>query len=290
MRTCRMWNEALRITNRWQRSANSSRIRSTQKQAKADRMGARRHARCFDRHTSVTTTRKYGRGFSGFDRTPLEDVRCMKNYWYAAGTSTTCTPTSTFAKTGHPKTDLSRRWKANSPIYGYEWSITMRKRQKEYHAAHGNGTPTQATLVPDPDVPRPLPTALQIRFGKTSHEGDIHIFTDGSLKNGCGGWAIVAERQIPKGGMVPKNQSGDPINSSTVPELHAIEEAVDFLQGLTEKIDWAVIKSDSASSVNLVEGAHQTTHSDSIIRGYVSRIRQKLVQTRNKMRLTFQWV
>ena len=139
-------------------------------------------------------------------------------------------------------------------------------------------------------VARPLPAALQVHFGKLSHAGDLHIYTDGSLKSGCGGWAIVAERQIPRGGIVPKNQSGDPINSSTVPELHAIEEAIDFLRGLTEKVDWAVIKSDSASSVNLVEGAHQTTHSDRIIKGYVSRIRQKLAQTRNKMRLTFQWV
>ena len=135
--------------------------------------------------------------------------------------------------------DWSDSLRSNSLDYGYEWSITMRKRQKEYHAAHGNGTsqPADTPGLPTMEV-EPLPGALSLKLPKeTPADHDWHIYTDGSLQNGVGGWAVVAELLKPFGGMMMTGPRGGPIRNSTTPELRAIEEAVKLLndqRGLIE--------------------------------------------------------
>ena len=91
---------------------------------------------------------------------------------------------------------------------------------------------------------------------------------------------MVAEALKPFGGMSPHNAAGDPIKSSTVPELHAIEEAVNLLQGYNGEVDWAVIRSDSAAAINAVEGIHQLSDNDMELTGCVESIRSKLVNVR----------
>ena len=115
---------------------------------------------------------------------------------------------------------LNGNWKT----FAYEWAITMRKRQKLYHALHGNGLDSQPMMAPSTTVER-LPESLyNYKLAKQSGNDDWVMYTDGSFKNGEGGWAVVAELLRPFGGIVPKPAEAH-IKSSTVPELAAVDEA-----------------------------------------------------------------
>jgi ribonuclease HI len=168
----------------------------------------------------------------------------------------------------------------------------MRKRQKEYHAAHGNGASTPAPMVQCDDKGETvLPDHLRQVFRKTSDgEHDWHLYTDGSLKAGVGGWAVVAELMKPFGGPITHGPGGGHVRSSTVTELYAIDEAVKLLTENRGRIDWAVIRSDSAAAINGVEGTNQVTDNDEDVTKLINGIRTKLVKARRMMRVTFQWV
>jgi ribonuclease HI len=137
----------------------------------------------------------------------------------------------------------------------------------------------------------PLPEQLQQVFCKTSPgEHEWHLYTDGSLQSGVGGWAVVAELMQPFGGPIAQGPGGGPVRSSTVTELCAIEEAVNLILVTERRVDWAVICSDSAAAINGVEGTNQTTDKDEDVTQLVQDIRKKLLKARQTRRVTFQWV
>ena len=171
----------------------------------------------------------------------------MSNCLYVQGTSKISIHTSRYARTGHPKTASFDKSNNSRLPFGYEWSITIRDRQKAYHAAHGNGTSQPAYTLGTQGVTAAicedasLPEALRQFYQNRSEDHDWKtwkIFTDGSLQNGCGGWAVVAEGMRPFGGKVPRDSHDNPITSSTVPELHAIEEACKLLREQRGGITW----------------------------------------------------
>ena len=101
----------------------------------------------------------------------------MSSCSYAAAPWNSYTRTSTSERTGLQRMDWFDSLRNSLPVCEYDWSITMRKRQKEYHAAHGNGTaqPDSTPGLPTMEV-EPLPDTLTIKLAKeTSSDHDWHI-------------------------------------------------------------------------------------------------------------------
>ena len=170
------------------------------------------------------------------------------------------TSQSNFARTQDPGTTSNSSSRTNLQVSGYEtqkvpykWLRNTRAAQKVVHAMNGNSTNEEAQQS-------------NYRMKKISRVGQLFIYTDGSLQNGIGGWAVVVEGQQNSWGVVPE---GITISGSTTTELFAIQQA---LVRIASSRSWEkplaiTIFSDSAEAIKFSLGLHSpsTGTSDSML-------------------------
>ena len=126
------------------------------------------------------------------------------------------------------------------------------------------------------------------RMRKLSRVGQLFIYTDGSLQNGVGGWAVVVEGQQNSWGVVTADIT---ISGSTTTELFAIHQA---LARIASSRSWErpleiTIFSDSAEAIRFSLGLHSPTSgtSDSILCNLITR---KLDELELSHSVTLKWL
>ena len=111
------------------------------------------------------------------------------------------------------------------------------------HAMHGNSV---------------IPEALSAVLGKKFRAEEVHIYTDGSFKEGLGAWAVVDEETQPMGGCIPEKCQ---LTGSTTTELFAITKALGVIKSSPNlrRPKKVTVFSDSAEAIKFGLGLNVPT-------------------------------